>query len=150
MPPATFYGSDDWEFHEGWENRLDTDAVAQLGRLRELFEPTRLVDAGSRHRQRPGDGGSRYRAHRRHRMDVLDNDYVTAARSPDGTLAVVYLPTARTITVDRAALAVNGNADWVDPASGTRQACRMADDFRRPRARTPRGDDDWLLLITAR
>jgi hypothetical protein len=35
--PGYFYGSDDWEFLPGWEGRLDTQAVAQLGRLREFF-----------------------------------------------------------------------------------------------------------------
>ena len=31
---------------------------------------------------------------------VNDNDYVTAARTPDGKLAIAYLPTGNTITVD--------------------------------------------------
>ena len=32
-----FVGSDDWEFHDGWEQRLSTRALTQIGRVRSLF-----------------------------------------------------------------------------------------------------------------
>ena len=82
------------------------------------------------------------------RMDVLDNDYVTAAQTPDGRLAVVYVPSTRTITVDRTVLAENTTAAWVDPVSGARQTVPMADTFATP-GRNAGGDDDWLLLLSA-
>ena len=76
-----FFGSDDWEFHDGWEGRLSTRAVGQVARLRALFSAmpwwrlvpdtaNRLVTAGR---------GTELRADEP--MDVLENDYVTAART---------------------------------------------------------------------
>ena len=82
------------------------------------------------------------------RMDVLDNDYVTAARTSDGRLAVVYVPSGRTITIDRTTLADNVNATWVDPASAQRHTVPMEDTFTTP-GHNAGGDDDWLLLLTA-
>jgi hypothetical protein len=145
---GTFYGSDDWEFHAGWETRLDTPAVAQLDRLRRLFaerEWWRLVPDIERPLVTAGRGTLLTDDVE---MDVLDNDYVTAALTPDGRLGVVYLPSGRTITVDRTALAEDATAAWVDPASGERRTVAMADTFTTP-GRNAGGDDDWLLLLTA-
>jgi hypothetical protein len=145
---GTFYGSDDWEFHEGWETRLDTPAVDQLDRLRRLFAEQqwwRLVPDVERPLVTAGRGTLLTDDAR---MDVLDNDYVTAARTPDGRLAVVYVPTSRTITVDRTALADDVVATWVDPASGERRTVAVTDTFTTP-GRNAGGDDDWLLLLAA-
>jgi hypothetical protein len=106
-----FVGSSDWDFHDsGWERRLSTRAVTQITRLRALFSALRwwqlvpdtageLVTAG-RGTRLTGDEP----------MDVLDNDYVTAARTPDRRLAVVYLPTQRTISVSPSAMAAGTQA----------------------------------------
>ena len=145
---GAFYGSDDWEFHDGWEARLDTKAVTQLHRLHDVFgqlpwwslvpdTTSTLVTAG-RGIAVTDDAP----------VDVLDNDYVTAARSPDGRLAVIYLPGAHTITVDRTALAAGSQAVWVDPANGANRTVPMADTFTTPGPNAD-GDNDWLLLITA-
>lgn len=123
---GSFYGSDDWEFHDGWEQRLDTEAVAQLKRLNDLFGQLRwwrlVPDTASRFvtagRGAPVADDTR--------LDVLENDYVTAARSEDGKLAVVYVPSARSITIDRSALAADAKAVWVDP--GQRNPSQCADD----------------------
>jgi hypothetical protein len=80
-------------------------------------------------------------------MDVLDNDYVTAARAPDGRLAVVYVPSQRTITIDRTTLADDVTATWVDPASAQRRPVPLEDTFTTP-GRNAGDDDDWLLLLT--
>ena len=48
-----------------------------------------------------------------------DDDYVTAARTPDGTLAMAYVPSSRTITVDLSTLSGPVTARWYDPAAGT-------------------------------
>ena len=81
-------------------------------------------------------------------MDVLDNDFVTATRSPDGTFAVVYLPTAQTITLDPTVLAPGARAVWVDPVDGTRRAVPLVGSLSTPGLNAG-GDLDWLLLITA-
>jgi hypothetical protein len=81
-------------------------------------------------------------------MDVLDNDYVTAARSPDGRLAVAYVPSTRMITIDRTGVAEGATATWVDPATGHSRTVPMTDTFTTPGVNGD-GDEDWLLVITA-
>jgi hypothetical protein len=141
-------GSDDWEFLPGWETRLETPAVGQVQRLRDLFSGLRwwelvpdtddaLVTAGRGTRLAPDTA-----------VDVLDSDYATAARTPDGTQAVVYVPTARTLSVDVGTLAAGTRATWVDPASGERTEVPLASTFTTP-GPNAEGDGDWILLFTA-
>ena len=59
-------------------------------------------------------------------VDVLQSDYATAARTPDGAHAVVYLPTARTITIDASKLPAQVSARWFDPTTGTSTAASRA------------------------
>jgi collagenase-like protein with putative collagen-binding domain len=72
---------------------------------------------------------------------------VTAARTPDGRLAVIYLPTQRTISVDRSAMAAGTRAAWIDPTSGRRRPVPMSASFTAP-GRNAAGGDDWLLVLT--
>lgn len=141
-------GTRDWKFDEGWETRLASPAIAQVQRLRDLFSGLRwwelvpdtadeLVTAGRGTRVAAGT-----------EMDVLDSDYVTAARTPDGTQAVVYVPTARTVSVDVGVLAMGTRAVWVDPTSGGRTDVPMASTFTTPGPNAG-GDGDWVLLFTA-
>jgi hypothetical protein len=81
-------------------------------------------------------------------MDVLDNDYVTAARTPDGRFTVIYLPTQRTISLNRAALSAGCRVVWTDPASGARHPVPMSNTFDTPGTNAG-GDADWLLLFTS-
>jgi hypothetical protein len=50
---------------------------------------------------------------------VADNDYLTAARTPDGALVVVYTPILRTFTVNMAQLAAPAVTRCFDPSLGT-------------------------------
>ena len=81
-------------------------------------------------------------------MDVLDDDYVTAARTPDGSQAVVYLPTPRTISVAPDALPAGTRATWVDPTSGRRTEVPVSGTFTPP-GPNDAGDGDWVLLLTS-
>jgi hypothetical protein len=143
-----FFGSDDWEFHDGWEQRLSTPALTQIGRLRTLFSalPWWRLKPDTDSRLVTGGRGTRLTTDRP--MDVLDNDYVTAARTPDGRLAVIYVPTRRTISVNRALLRGGARAVWIDPASGERQSVPMAATFTTPGANAG-SDNDWLLVLTS-
>jgi Putative collagen-binding domain of a collagenase len=73
---------------------------------------------------------------------------VTAARTPDGRLAVVYLPTGRTISVNRSAMAAGTRAAWIDPTSGRRRRVPMSPTFTTP-GRNAAGGNDWLLILTS-
>jgi len=46
------------------------------------------------------------------------SDYCTAAKTPDGSYVVAYLPTARPITVNMASLKAPAHAKWLDPRNG--------------------------------
>ena len=145
--PGYFYGSDDWELLPGWEGRLDTPAVAQLGRLREFFEslewPTLVPDESDDvligGRGEPVGAGVE--------IGIMGSDYVTAARV--GGSLVAYVPTARTLTVDPARLA-QPSARWVDPANATAPPAEVAVDpsgaVTTP-GRNSAGGEDWLLVL---
>ena len=79
-------------------------------------------------------------------VDVLKSDYVTVSRTPDGEVAVVYVPGRRTISIDRSALPADVSAAWIDPASGQQTPVAMADSFSTPGLNGD-GDSDWLLLF---
>jgi hypothetical protein len=143
-----FFGSHDWSFHPGWERRLSTRGLTQVTWLRKLFSTLRwwelvpdtaneLVTAGRGTELRTDEP-----------KDVLENDYVTAARTPDGRLAVVYLPTGRTISVNRSAMAAGTRAAWIDPTSGRRRRVPMSPTFTTP-GRNAAGGNDWLLILTS-
>lgn len=50
---------------------------------------------------------------------VQDSNYVTAARTLDGSLVMAYLPEGQTIGVDMSKLATRVRARWYDPTDGT-------------------------------
>jgi hypothetical protein len=143
-----FVGSNDWDFHDEWEQRLSTRSLSQITQLRTLFSTfawwqlvpdtgSELVTAGR------GTGMTTDEA-----KDVLENDYVTAARTPDGRLAVIYLPNQRTISVNASAMAAGTQAAWIDPTSGRRDPVPMSSTFTTPGANAE-GDHDWLLVLTS-
>src|SRR5206468_12514982 len=85
--------------------------------------------------------------------DLTVADYVTAASTPDGSLAIAYCPTATTITVDLAQFARPVVAKWYDPSDGSFQSIAGSlfgtsgpHDFTTP---GPNGDDndDWVLVL---
>lgn len=81
---------------------------------------------------------------------------VTAALDADGSLAVIYVPARRTISIDLGRLRDGAlTARWFDPASGeTRElpapvsSGEGTQDFSPP-GRNADGDGDWVLLLRA-
>jgi len=151
-----FTGSQDWLFNTGWQNRLDTVWISQMQKNRDLFAglnwhllvpdaTTPLVTAGRGTRI---TGGSS--------LDVLQNDYVTAAQTPDKSQAVIYVPTslsgastARTITLDLTRLNAGYTASWVDPTDATQSQPALingAGSVTTPGLHSD-GTRDWLLVI---
>ena len=58
---------------------------------------------------------------------VSQSDFATAARTADGSYVVVYMPTARTVTVNMSSLKGPATARWFDPTNGTYHAVRVCD-----------------------
>ena len=142
-----FFGTDDWDLHAGWERRLTTRALTQVSRLRRLFSTLRWWELVPDTARRLVTGGRGTELRTDEPQDVLENDYVTAARTPDGRQAVIYLPTRRTISVDRSAMAAGTRAAWIDPTSGRRRPVPMSAAFTTP-GRNAGGGGDWLLVLT--
>ncbi len=135
-----------WPFASGWQTQLDTPGAVQIGFLMNLFTPRRWYDLvpDQTHTVVSADWGT-----------FGQPDYVTAAQTPDGTLAMAYVPSARTLTVNLATMAGPTTARWYDPTSGTFRAIVGSPfagtgplGFVTPRANAD-GDADWVLVLEA-
>jgi hypothetical protein len=142
-----------WQFADGWKSNLDIRSSAQFHFAANLLTSRQwydlvpdqnhhVVTAGYGTYSREGSLGS--------------NDYLTAARTPDGTLAIAYMPTLRPITVDLSSLSASVNATWYDPASGTYVsidggpfANSGTHEFVPPGPNAD-GDGDWVLVLETR
>ena len=104
-----------WPFAYGWQSHLDTPGAVQIGYLKTLFEPRAwyaLVPDTAHTLVTAGYGTYSDNGH------VADNDYLTAARTSDGTLAIIYTPIIRTFTVDMSKMSAAATTRWYDPSSG--------------------------------
>ncbi len=147
-----FYGNHyTWQFADGWKDHLDTPGSAQLGYLVKLFtglrwfrlvpdQAHRIVTAGYGEFTATGNVGS--------------SDYVTSAATPDGTLAVSYLPAGGTVTVNTARFSGRLRAQWFDPTSGKYTGApapilKTGEVQLTAPATNAAGDLDWVLVLTA-
>jgi Protein of unknown function (DUF4038)/Putative collagen-binding domain of a collagenase len=140
-----FDGSDEYPAPPGWRRALDGAGSRSMARLHELFarlpwtqfEPdvsTKLLIDGQ------GEGVER----------------AVAARSRDGSMAMIYIPDDRTVTLNLAGLKGSGvRAFWYDPSSG-RTYKPMGAKLRtdgietfRPLKQNASGFSDWLLVLRA-
>ena len=139
-----------WQFLNGWQAYLDTLGTVELGYVTALFAPRawyNLVPDTNHMVVTAGYGtysGSGY---------VANNDYLTAASTPDGTLAIAYMPTLRTITVNLASFSAAVTARWHDPGSGFYYPTTGSpftntgtQDFTPPRNNSD-GDGGWALVL---
>jgi hypothetical protein len=79
--------------------------------------------------------------------------YAAAAHAADGSFALVYLPTTRTITVDLSLLNGPIAASWFDPTNGASQPidgrpldADQIEQFMPPGSNSA-GDPDWVLAL---
>lgn len=133
-----------WRFDADRRAGLDSPATRHMGHIKALFAGRRwerlapdvkheLVTEGY---GKPGDV-----------------DFVSAARTPDGKLALVYLPTKRAIVIDLSRLAPGTVAFWFDPTSGSRvhsePPARDTPWRFEPPAKNASGDSDFVLVLEA-
>jgi len=138
------------EFISGWQSNLDTPGAIQFGYVNALFGSRRWYDLipDQNHTVVTAGYGTFTSS-----GSVNDSDYATAARTADGALVMVYLPTNRTITVDMSKLRGPATAQWYDPSSGTYSAI-AGSPFTNINTRnfTPSGNNaagqgDWVLVL---
>ncbi len=78
------------------------------------------------------------------------NDYLTGSITPDGTLALVYLPRGGTAHVTWAHMArTHRRATWLDPTTGKKRSVRAGRTSYRAPARNAAGQPDWYLVLRA-
>jgi hypothetical protein len=149
-----FYGNRyTWQFLPGWPRYLDTIGSRQMTFVTNLFSPRRWFDlVPDREHRLVVSGYGTYSD----RGEVNASDYVTAARTPDGRLAIAYLPTGRPIEVDLARMTgPRVRARWYDPTSGRYTTIPGSPFVRRDRHRftvpgkNHDGDEDWVLVLTS-
>ena len=81
--------------------------------------------------------------------DTADN-YVAASLVPDGSLALIYLPAATTITVDQSKMAAGYTAKWIDPYNGATSAATPGSTYNSTaKGNNAFGDPDWALALLA-
>jgi len=133
-----------WKFSSGWQEALHSRGATTLRHLRTLLESSAwwtLVPDISGSLVTSGVGS--------------EDDRAAASMSADGNLALVYLPSNRTITVNLMLFDGSGvTACWYDPASGTYSTV-SGSPFRKaittfaPPMHNASGDSDWVLVLHA-
>jgi hypothetical protein len=149
-----FYGNHyTWSFASGWQSHLDTVGVTQLSIWKGFFIslPWQELVPDQDHKVVTTGFGSFGTLQTR----VSQSDYCTAAKTPEGSFVVAYMPTARTLTVNMASLKAPALARWFDPTDGnyTNVSARpLTNSGTRqftPPGRNHDGDGDWVLLLDA-
>lgn len=139
-----------WTFAPGWESHLDTRGAAQIANLKSFFASRawyQLVPDQAHAFLKAGYGTFSSQG------TIDANDYATAARTPDGRLAIVYVPTPRPVAIDMTSLCGLVTAQWFDPANGTYstiQGSPFAPTGSRtfsPPGKNHDGDGDWVLVL---
>ena len=136
----------------GWRSNLDTPGVVQLSYMKNLFAPRKWYDlvpdqthaVVTKGYGTPAPLGT---------GSVTTDDYATAARTSDGSLIIVYMPTTRTITVEMSMLSGPSRVCWYDPTtgeyidvSGSPFANAGTQQFTPP-GKNHDGDGDWVLVF---
>ncbi len=130
----------------GWKDQLDTPGAIQIAYLDALFDSRKWYElVPDQAHTVVTDGFGTFGS----------DDYVTAARTQDGTLAMAYVPSSRSITVDLSTLSGPVTARWYDPTAGTFTGIPGSPfanvgsmQFATP-GRNAGGDDDWVLVLEA-
>ncbi len=134
------YGSPAWAFRQDWATHLELPGAKSLTHLSALFVSlpwhTLIPDVVN---ELILEGGGAY----------ASNDYVTAALTADGRLAVAYLPAGRAVTVNLSRLRGKMvRATWFNPRTGEKK--RTETITNRPKVTLPAPDaEDWVLVLEA-
>jgi hypothetical protein len=135
-----------WKFAAGWPALLATKGAISMTHVRELFgpRPWQTLEPDQTNVVLTAGQGTPASA-----------TTALLARTPDGRLAIAYVPTVREITVDFSRFAGPMNARWYDPTDGSFKVI-AGTPFPNTglRKMTPPGPNsgaatDWVLVVEA-
>ena len=138
------------KFPSDWQSQLSTPGALQFSYLQKLFgnrqwynlvpdERHALVIASEGRFESSGS--------------IMKNEYVTAAITPDRSLAAVYSPSPKPFIVNMARLGGTVTARWWDPSAGAYSQINGSPFANRgthvfsPPGKNHDGDDDWVLIL---
>ena len=130
----------------GWKDEMDSPGATQMANVVALFSPRRWYDSCPTRTTLLVTSGY---------GSFGQDDYVTAARTPDGKLAMAYLPSGAHDTVDLGTFSGPVTARWYDPTNGTFTTIGDGPfantgnvDVTTPGTNSD-GEDDWVLVLEA-
>lgn len=138
-----FAGSRLWRWEPDWKETLNVRSTAEaplVHKLLRTMEWFKLVPDTHHELVTEGYGG------------FDDVNYVTAAFTPDGECAIVYLPEAGKISLNTTILKEEYETTWFDPTNGTRKPATGVNlaygkvDYQSP-GRNSAGEPDWVLVL---
>jgi hypothetical protein len=127
-----------WLFDAGWPEALDGQGSSDMMRWGQLFRSQRWFDLVPDQKHQVVTKGL---------GEFNGLDYLTAARTKDGSSVIAYMPSARTITVEMTQLVGHAvHASWMNPRTGKLQS---AGRFSPTGSRefVPPGEGDWVLIL---
>jgi len=125
-----------WQFDPGWRSALGSPGNHAMVHLKALFLSRRWYEMVP-DSQLVAEGSG----------ELGGYDYLAAARTVDGTTAIVYFPTPRTILVNLSRIAgPQARALWFDPRTGQAALAGVFDTQRQAEFHPP-GWEDWVLLL---
>lgn len=132
------YGSPNWNFPPNWREIMELPGAVTLKHLRTLLESRpwwKLVPDTRDTVIVEGRGA------------FAANDYAVTALADDGSFALTYLPTKRTISLDLTRLSsARVAARWFNPRTG--ESLRIGEFARQEHhSFTPPADGDWVLVL---
>lgn len=134
-----------------WKKFIVSPGVTQLGFLRSLLSSMRWYDlTPDISRRLLISGLGNYDSF----GDPAKNTYATAAITSDGTAALIYAPTIRTMTINLSRFTRPVSARWFDPSTGYYHPIpdspfsNSGTHKFRPVEKNGAGDEDWVLVLS--
>jgi hypothetical protein len=146
-----------YPFKSGWKDKLDSPGAVQMKHVTTLFEPRAWYNLvpDQKHTVVTAGYGTFDATSTEANHYGRDSDYVTAGRTPDGSLVMAYMPTLRPLTVDMTKLSGPSKAQWYDPSRGVYKLIKGSPFPNKgkqtimPSGKNGDSDGDWVLVLEA-
>src|SRR5882724_9656251 len=140
-------------FDPAWQSHLNTQSVRELGYFKTFMTSVAWYDLVPDQTHSLLTAG--YGTFNDNDFHISNNDYATAAKALDGSLAVIYTPVIHTLTIALTIFRGPVIARWYDPTANTFATIFGSPfpnigthDFTTP-GNNSAGDGDWVLVLEA-